>query len=89
MKYQVILLASAALVSTAAIAGDDKDAKGATSTFQALDKDADGKLSQEEVAGNTGLSGSFEKLDSNSDGFISKREFNRNTMRKPASSTGY
>jgi Ca2+-binding EF-hand superfamily protein len=91
MKYQIILLASAALVSTAAIAGDDKDkdSKGATSTFKTLDADADGKLSKEEVAGNEGLSGSFDRLDSNSDGYVSKREFQRNTMPKRDSSASY
>jgi Ca2+-binding EF-hand superfamily protein len=86
MKYQIILLASAALFAAAAIAGDDK-AKGATSTFEALDKDADGKLSQEEVSGNDSLAGNFDRLDSNSDGFVSKREFRRNTMKRDTSTT--
>jgi Ca2+-binding EF-hand superfamily protein len=91
MKYQIILLAAAALVSTAAIAGDDKDkdSKGEPSMFKTLDADADGKLSKEEVAGNEGLSGSFDRLDSNSDGYVSKREFQRNTMPKRDSSASY
>ncbi len=91
MKNPIILLACAALVSTAVIAGDDKDkdSKGSTSTFKTLDTDADGKLTKEELAGNEGLSGSFDRLDSNSDGYVSKREFQRNTMPKRDSSTSY
>jgi Ca2+-binding EF-hand superfamily protein len=89
MKYQIILLASAALVSAAALADDreDKDTRGASSTFEMLDKDSDGKLSEEEVAGNDKLSGSFDRLDSNDDGFVSKREFRRNTMKRDTSTT--
>jgi Ca2+-binding EF-hand superfamily protein len=89
MKYHLILLSCAALASTGALADDSKSGKGATSTFEALDKDADGKLSQEEVAGNDTLSSNFAKLDANSDGFVSKGEFRRNTMRKRDSSSGY
>lgn len=89
MRYQIILLASTALFAAAAVADDrdDKDGSSATSTFEMLDKDSDGKLSQEEVSGNDTLSGSFERLDSNDDGFVSKREFRRNTMKRPASTT--
>jgi Ca2+-binding EF-hand superfamily protein len=90
MKYQIILLASAALVSTAAMAGDnEKQSKSETSAFEMLDKDADGKLTQEEVSGNETLSASFTRLDGDNDGVISKREFQRNTRRKPDRTVGY
>ena len=91
MKYQIILLASAALVSTAAMAGDDesKHSKGKTTVFETLDKDADGKLTQEELSGNEALSASFSRLDGDKDGFVSKREFQRNTVRKPDRTVGY
>jgi hypothetical protein len=85
MKYQLVLVCSAALISGAALANDDK-ASGKAGTFETLDTDSDGKLSQEEVAGNDGVASNFAALDGNSDGFISKREFRRNTMpkREPA-----
>ena len=83
MKTQLILLCSAALLSTAAIAEDTDSSKNKGDTFASLDVDSDGKLSQEEVASNSGLTASFTKLDGDSDGFISKREFRRNTMPKP------
>lgn len=86
MKTRIILLCSAALLSSAALANEaanDTDAKGAGATFKALDTDGDGKLSKDEAAANTQLSASFDKLDGNSDGFVSKREFQRNTMPRP------
>jgi Ca2+-binding EF-hand superfamily protein len=83
MKIQAVLICTAALLSPAAMAGDDPANKDKGDTFTSLDTDADGKLSQEEVATHSGLSASFAKLDGDSDGYISKREFRRNTMRKP------
>jgi Ca2+-binding EF-hand superfamily protein len=85
MKNQMVLLCSAALLCTAALAGEEKSNEGASATFETLDADADGKLSRDEVAGNSTLSGNFAALDGNSDGFVSKREFQRNTMPKPRS----
>lgn len=86
MKYQLILLSSVALLSAPAFAEDDKSGKSA-STFEMLDKDSDGKLTQEEVAGNESLAANFGRLDSNSDGVVSKREFRRNTMKRDTSTT--
>lgn len=89
MKHQIVFLTAAALLSASVLADDreEKDAKGASSSFASLDKDSDGKLSQEEVAGSDALSGSFERLDTNDDGFVSKREFRRNTMKRDTSTT--
>jgi Ca2+-binding EF-hand superfamily protein len=84
MKYQIVLLASAALVATAVVAGDgEKKTKGASSTFEMLDKDSDGKLSREEISGSESLTANFTMLDSDSDGYVSKGEFKRNTRAKP------
>lgn len=86
MKYSLVLC-SAALMTTAAIstafANDENASKDKQGTFASLDKDSDGRLTQEELSG-TGLSGSFSELDGNSDGYISKGEFRRNTRSKPA-----
>jgi Ca2+-binding EF-hand superfamily protein len=87
MKHQlVILAAAAALVATAVVAGDgEKKPQGASSTFEMLDKDSDGKLSREEISGSENLAASFAMLDKDSDGFVSKGEFRRNTRTKPDS----
>jgi Ca2+-binding EF-hand superfamily protein len=86
MKYQIVLLCSAALFSTAAMSGEEKSKEGGNATFEALDTDADGRISKSEVAG-TSLSGDFTKLDSDSDGYVSKKEFRSNTMPKKESPT--
>ena len=83
MKTRLILLCSAALLSTSALAEDNPDAKGPGDTFKTLDSDGDGKISKSEAAVNEHLANSFDKLDGNSDGFVTKREWQRNTMRRP------
>jgi Ca2+-binding EF-hand superfamily protein len=83
MKSGLILLCSAALLSTAAIADDKSDSKGSGDTFKTLDADGDGKISKEEAAANEHLANSFDRLDGNSDGYVSQREFRRNTMKRP------
>jgi hypothetical protein len=50
--------------------------KRAEERFDGFDKDKDGKLSREEVAGNSAyLTENFDKLDANKDGFLSWEEF--------------
>jgi Ca2+-binding EF-hand superfamily protein len=82
MKNSLIVLGAAALLSTAAVANDASTGESKGDTFAMLDADSDGKLSKEEVAGNTSITTSFDRLDGNSDGFITKREFRRNTRPK-------
>jgi Ca2+-binding EF-hand superfamily protein len=85
MKKPFVLLCSAALISTAALAhaNDENASRDKQGTFASLDKDSDGRLTQDELA-STPLSGSFSELDGNSDGYVSKGEFRRNTRSKPA-----
>jgi Ca2+-binding EF-hand superfamily protein len=83
MKTGLVLLCSAALLSTAALADDKPDAKAAGGVFQALDADGDGKISKSEAESNQSFASSFDKLDGNSDGFVTKREYQRNTRTKP------
>jgi hypothetical protein len=83
MKTGLILLCSAALLSTAAIADDKSDSTGSGGTFKSLDADGDGKITKDEAAANAHFANSFDKLDRNSDGYVSKREFRLNTMKRP------
>lgn len=85
MKTGLILLCSAALFSTAALADDrsDTDSRGSTDAFKTLDTDGDGKLSKAEASANEHFANSFDKLDGNSDGYVTKREWRRNTMTRP------
>ena len=82
MKYRFIVLFGAALLSTAAIADDTKPAKGANATFESLDKDSDGRLSQSESTTSNTVSSQFASLDRDGDGYITKDEFKANTMPK-------
>jgi hypothetical protein len=86
MKYPLVLLGAAALIGGSALAEDGKSSKAGV--FESLDQDADGKLTQEEVAGHSGLASNFDAVDGNSDGVITKREFRRNTMPKARPATG-
>jgi Ca2+-binding EF-hand superfamily protein len=86
MKTRIILMCSAALLTSAALANDeanDMDTKGSSGSFASLDADGDGKLSKDEAAANDHIAASFDKLDGNSDGYVTKREFRRNTMHRP------
>jgi Ca2+-binding EF-hand superfamily protein len=88
MKYKFAFACAAALalVSTAAMAGDDaKPKKGVEAKFESLDKDADGRLSKEELSSDSGLSGSFSTIDGNSDGYLTMEEFRAKVKTKPTS----
>ena len=82
MKYTLIALCSAALMSTAAVAEDSTSTKDSTDIFTTVDADAGGKVSKEEAAANESFANNFSALDGNSDGVVTKREFRRNTMPK-------
>jgi Ca2+-binding EF-hand superfamily protein len=83
MKYELIALCSAALLSTAAVAGDPDAKKNSSEIFKTLDADADGKVSKEEASANASFANNFSTLDGNSDGVVTEREFRRNSMPKP------
>ena len=87
MKHKFAILCAAALacVSTAALAEDAKPKKGVEAKFESLDKDADGRLSREELSSDSGLSGSFSTIDGNSDGYVTIEEFRAKVKTKPSS----
>lgn len=87
MKTRLMVLCSAALISTAAMAAQAEETNSRSDKkdmFANLDADSDGQLSKDEVATHSGLADSFSMIDRNSDGYISKGEFRRNVRSKPA-----
>lgn len=66
-----ILAVAAALACGVAFAADDKDRKG----FNDMDKNADGKLTRAEAAGNKDLLAKWKDADSNNDGVLSRVEY--------------
>ena len=83
MKTGLVILCSAAFLSTAALANDKTDSTSSGATFKALDADGDGKITKDEAAANEHFANSFDKLDRNSDGIVTKREFRLNTLKRP------
>jgi hypothetical protein len=75
-----LALIAAALLASAAQAGDTKDKPHDTSmqsaaTFDALDKNADSQISKTEASADRKLSDNFAALDTNGDGYLSKAEY--------------
>ena len=56
---------------------------GAKPTFEALDKNSDGKVSLNEAADNDALFVAFKSLDTNKDGVLSREEFAAYQRDKP------
>ena len=57
--------------------------EGAKPTFEALDKNSDGKVSLNEAAENDSLFVAFKSLDTNKDGVLSREEFAAYQRDKP------
>ena len=79
IQVSVALGALAAAVAGAALA-----AQPAKPSFEALDKNADGKVSLNEAADNDGLFVAFKSLDTNKDGMLSPEEFAAFQRDKPS-----
>ena len=71
--------ALATLVAGAALAAGQP----AMPTFEALDKNSDGKVSLNEAADNDALFVAFKSLDTNKDGVLSREEFAAYQRDKP------
>ena len=72
-----LALIAATLLAFAAQAGDNKDKTHdmKSTTFDALDKNADSQISKTEASADSKLSDNFAALDTNGDGYLSKAEF--------------
>jgi len=81
MKY-VLITAAAALLAVTAFA----DETMASTTFESLDKNADGRITVSEATADKSLASNFATADANSDGAVSKEEFAKwKTMAQPKS----
>jgi Ca2+-binding EF-hand superfamily protein len=90
MKPPCLVLAAAALLSTAAFAQTETAAPQAndaaqSSAFKALDKDQNGSISTEEAQAAPVVARSFSSADKNHDGTLSREEFDGSfTIAPPA-----
>ena len=74
MSTAKFVLAAAALAfacGSAFAADEGKDRRG----FNEMDKNADGKLTREEAAGNKALLAKWKEADKNNDGFLTRGEY--------------
>jgi Ca2+-binding EF-hand superfamily protein len=74
----LIALIAGTLVTTAAVAydtGDKDQSKSADTKFQKLDRDNDGRVSEQESPRDETLSAQFAALDRDSDGFLNRSEY--------------
>jgi Ca2+-binding EF-hand superfamily protein len=78
--YAVVLGAFAAIAGSVVLAAESG---GAKPTFEALDKNSDGKVSLNEAADNDALFVAFKSLDANKDGILSREEFAAYQREKP------
>lgn len=73
MTHKVLAVLAAMFLSSIAISMDDK--KQGEATFKAMDSDRDGRLTQNEVSGDSMLAQRFAALDRDSNGYLTKREY--------------
>lgn len=76
MKHYLLAASAAVLMVGAAVAGEGHDKSPMASTsFESLDKNADGRISATEANADKALNAGFSAADTNSDGALSKEEF--------------
>jgi hypothetical protein len=75
MRKTLIVIAAATLIPLgAAVAGEGKDSSGSMGpSFDTLDANRDGRISQAEAASDTTIM--FSSADTNGDGYLDKKEF--------------
>lgn len=85
MKKTLIVIAAATLIPLgAAVAGEGRDKSGSMGpSFNTLDANRDGRISQAEAASDSTIM--FSSADSNGDGYLDKQEFR--AAQKSGSST--
>ena len=80
IRIQVSIAFGALAACSLALAAES----GAKPSFEALDKNADGKVSLNEAADNDGLFVAFKNLDTHKDGVLSQDEFAAYQRDKPS-----
>ena len=83
MKPLSLVLAAAALLSTAALAQQTEGAQ--SSAFKALDADGNGSISTQEAQASPIVARSFATADQNKDGSLSRDEFDASFTTAPPS----
>lgn len=91
LAKSLFVVSALALAVGGAYAADDKDHKG----FNDMDKNADGKLTRAEAAGNKDLLGKWKQADKNNDGSLTRAEYltvmakkDANTVKEKVTSAG-
>lgn len=72
MKTAIIAGVTATLMAAGAFAGEGMKS---ASSFESLDKNADGRISASEASAHQGLASGFATADANADGGLTKAEF--------------
>ena len=80
IRTQVSVVVLGVVAAAAALAAESG---GAKPSFEALDKNSDGKVSLNEAADNDALFVAFKGLDTNKDGVLSREEFAAYQRDKP------
>lgn len=72
MKTAIVAGVAATVMAVGAFAGEGMKS---ASSFESLDKNADGRISASEASADQGLASSFATADANADGGLTKAEF--------------
>jgi hypothetical protein len=76
MRTLIPVLVASALAMTSVMADDkEKSMAGEETTFKALDRDSDQRLSKSEATGDKMLTDHFAMIDADSDGYLTKPEY--------------
>ena len=76
MRSLIPVFVASALAITAVVADDkEKSMDREQTTFKALDRDSDQRLSKSEATGDKMLTDHFAMIDADADGYLTKREY--------------
>lgn len=76
MRTLIPVFVASALAITSVMADDkEKSMRGEETTFKALDRDSDQRLSKSEATNDKMLTEHFAMIDTDSDGYLTQREY--------------